>query len=53
MKISDEYIGYCLDEAIAEFIMNIEKGLKPRFKIKKEKNNFKGHNPGLSMLTGR
>lgn len=54
MKINDEYIGYCLNEAIAEFIMHIEKGEKPRFKIKEEKvkNRSKGDNPGLNMLTG-
>lgn len=53
MRIKDDYIAYCLDEAIAEFIILIEKGKKPRFKRKETKNNSKGYNPGLNMLVGK
>lgn len=51
MKISDEYVAYCFDEAIAEFIIRIEKGEKPKFKIEKDKRN-KSYNPGLKLLLG-
>ena len=55
LKINDDYTAYCLDEAMVEFIVNIEKGEKPIFKVKKEilKNKTKGHNPGLKILIGR
>ncbi|WP_253198335.1 hypothetical protein [Clostridium gasigenes] len=53
MRIEDDYIAYCLDEAIAEFIIRVEKGKKPRFKRKETKNNSKGYNPGLNMLVGK
>ncbi|MBB6716273.1 hypothetical protein H7E68_16330 [Clostridium gasigenes] len=54
LKISDNYIAYCLDEAIAEFIILIEKGKEPRFKRSKEETkNNPGYNPGLNMLVGK
>ncbi|MBY6914300.1 hypothetical protein [Clostridium botulinum] len=49
LKINDEYIAYCLDEAMTEFIYRIENGEKPRFEIK---NKDKKDNPGLKMLLG-
>lgn len=53
LNVSDGYVAYCVDEAIAEFIMHLEKGEKPRFAIDKKKNRSKGYNPGLKMLTGK
>ncbi|WP_238884530.1 hypothetical protein [Clostridium sp. YIM B02551] len=49
LNIEDEYESYCFDEALEEFILNIEKGRKPRFKS--ERKN-KGDNPGLKLLLG-
>lgn len=51
MKINDDYLAYCLDEAIAEFIINLEKGKKPRFRTERRSRD-KGDNPGLKMLLG-
>lgn len=50
LKINDEYIAYCLDEAMTEFIYRIENGEKPRFEIK---NKDRKDNPGLKMLLGQ
>ncbi|MBU3195644.1 hypothetical protein [Clostridium algidicarnis] len=51
LSVTDEYVAYCLDEAITEFIMRTEKGEKPRFKTEKDKRN-KSYNPGLKLLLG-
>lgn len=48
MKIDDEYVAYCLDEAVAEFIYCIDNKEKPRFKSESNKND----NPGLKLLIG-
>ena len=47
LSIDDPYIAYCLDEAIAEYVFNIQQGKKPRTKANKEKNS------GLQMLIGK
>lgn len=47
MKINDEYVAYCFDEAVAEFIYCIDNNEKPRYKS--ESNNENG-NPGLKLL---
>lgn len=44
--IEDEYIAYCLDEACAYIISQLEEGIKPKF-IEDEKEN-----KGLQMLLG-
>lgn len=49
MGIEDSYIAYCLNEAIAEFIVQIESGKNPRFKTQRKS---KADNPGLKMLIG-
>lgn len=49
MKIGDDYVAYCLDEAIAEFIYMIKQEEKPRFEIEHKIRN-KNDNPGLKLL---
>nr|WP_278001955.1 hypothetical protein [Clostridium botulinum] len=49
LKINDEYIAYCLDEAMTEFVYRIKNGEKPKF-INENKN--RKDNPGLKMLLG-
>ncbi|MCY6372467.1 hypothetical protein [Clostridium ganghwense] len=46
IKIEDDYVAYCLDEAISEFIIRIENEETPRF----IDNNTKKDNPGLKLL---
>lgn len=49
LKIEDEYVAYCLDEVMTEFIYRIENGEKPRFvNTSKDRKD----NPGLKMLLG-
>ncbi|WP_163220821.1 hypothetical protein [Clostridium sporogenes] len=49
LKINDEYVAYCLDEVMTEFIYRIENGEKPRFE---SRNKDRKDNPGLKMLLG-
>ncbi|WP_155394964.1 hypothetical protein [Clostridium sporogenes] len=49
LKIEDEYVAYCLDEVMTEFIYRIENGEKPRFV---NTNKDRKDNPGLKMLLG-
>ncbi|KEH91685.1 hypothetical protein Z962_p0062 (plasmid) [Clostridium botulinum C/D str. BKT12695] len=48
LKINDEYVAYCLDEAITEFIVRLQNDEKPKFKV--NENRHKNDNPGLNML---
>lgn len=52
LKIDDPYTAFCLDEAIAEFIINIENKKKPRFRVEKGRNSTNS-NPGLNLLLGK
>lgn len=49
LRIEDEYVAYCIDEAMTEFIYRMENGEKPRFE---SKNKGRKDNPGLKMLLG-
>ena len=51
LNIDDEYVAYCLNEAISQFIIFLENGKKPRFPLtKEEKRKRQKENSGLQFL---
>lgn len=51
LRIDDDYTAYCLNEAIVEFILMLDKGKKPLYMKRSEDEKRK--NTGLQMLIGK